>query len=262
MTQSDLDRFKKWFSGYTRLFFSENPDEQKNIDLKVRHTEEVCALSRRLTEGLTPDKDLSLLAETAALFHDVGRFPQYAKYKTFRDSISINHGMLGAEVLISEGTLQGLPPDEQAVIINAVRFHNALAVPGLKVEKELLILKLVRDSDKLDIWRIFLGFFEPGSGVDVASEAGLGLPDLPGYSGDALESIFHKKTAVLRDLRSLNDFKLMLMSWTYDLNFRASYELLAEKDYINRLALLLPETEGVNKAKALLTAHLADRLGN
>ena len=262
MKQSDLSHFRGWFSDYTRSFYSVVREEQKNIDLKVRHTSEVCALTVQIAAGLSLDENKGLIAEAAALFHDLGRFPQYAKYKTFRDSISVNHGKLGAEVLIQEKVLRNLPENEQSITINTVKFHNAIAIPDLKEGDEMLILKMIRDADKLDIWRIFLGFCETGPSDKKASETGLGLPDMPGYSDEVLASIFNKQTASLKSLRSLNDFKIMLMSWVYDLNFGPSVKLLVERDYLNKLASLLPETGDIRKATALLAQYLDRRLNN
>ncbi|MHB8882940.1 MAG: HD domain-containing protein [Thermodesulfovibrionales bacterium] len=259
MRESDAAQFKEWFSGYTQTFYSDNKQDQKNIALKIRHTSEVCSIIRQLAATLSLDHNNRLMAEAAALFHDVGRFPQYARYKTFRDSISINHGKLGAEVLAGEQVLAGLPGHEQAVILQAVQFHNAFEIPGLKDDEALMVLKMVRDADKLDIWRIFVGFYE-GDPDDIASEAGLGLPDLPGYSDPVLESIFNRRTASLKDLRCLNDFTLMLLSWTYDLNFSASAALLAEKGYITRLISLLPQTPDILRAREELLLYLSSRV--
>ena len=61
----------------------------------------------RGTCGLT--RPGGTVAEAIALFHDVGRFPQYARYKTFRDSISTNHAALGASVLFEQERSGSLP---------------------------------------------------------------------------------------------------------------------------------------------------------
>ena len=99
MYSSDLDTFKDWFSEYTRTFYTDNSEDSRNMDLKVRHTYFVCEnIVRIAKEEHLNDNDL-MIAETAALFHDLGRFLQYSRYKTFRDSISVNHGRVGAEIL-------------------------------------------------------------------------------------------------------------------------------------------------------------------
>lgn len=259
MTQRDLDFLRSWFSDYTISFYSTDPEEQKNISLKVDHTFQVCAIIARIAEEQPLSRDKIPLAETVGLFHDIGRFPQYARYKTFRDSISINHGKLGADVLTEGAVLRNLREDEQGLVINAVKFHNAFTIPDIGNPEHIHFLKLIRDADKLDIWRIFLGFFE-GSELDRASEAGLGLPDSPGYSKEVIACIYNKRSASHASLKTLNDFKLMQLSWVYDLNFMTSVGLLLERDYIGRITRLLPQTDEIVGVSALLNEFAHQRL--
>ena len=254
MNPGDLLAFKDWFSGFSRSFYSADPEQQKNIALKVRHTFDVCGIITGLSRDQSISPDKILLMEASALFHDLGRFPQYARYRTFRDSISVNHGKLGADVLAESGILGCLPEHERILITTAVRFHNAFAIPRLDDPDGTHILKMVRDADKLDIWNIFLGFFEGGED-ERASEAGLGLPDLPGYSEGVISDLHEKRTATIASLRTLNDFKLLQLSWIYDLNFQPSFRLLIEKDYIGRLIALLPATAGINRISLMLQEY-------
>jgi putative nucleotidyltransferase with HDIG domain len=71
----------------------------------------------------------TLLAEAIGLFHDVGRFRQYETYKTFDDSISVNHATLGAKVLLENNVLQRLPKQEQDLILRGVTLHNVFSLP-------------------------------------------------------------------------------------------------------------------------------------
>jgi len=254
MTSNDLTFFKKWFSDYCSSFYSSDPEDQKNISLKEEHTFRVCQDMGKITEGLLLDDNRKMLAEAVALFHDIGRFPQYAKYKTFRDSVSVNHGLLGAQTIGDKGVLRNLSEEEQEIIIQAVTFHNAFSVPK-KEEEIVFFIQLIRDADKLDIWRVFLEYYE-GSEESRASAVGLGLPDLPGYSKDVLSRIYHKKIIALSDIRSLNDFKLLQLSWIFDLNFQPSFAVLAQRDHIRRIAGCLPETEEMKRAAAFLTEYV------
>ena len=254
MKQKDLLFFKKWFSDYCSSFYSSDTEDQKNISLKEEHTFRVCQNMTEITEALTLNDNRKMLAETVALFHDIGRFPQYAKYKTFRDSVSVNHGLLGAQTLVEKGVLRNLSEEEQDIIVQSVTFHNAFSVPKKGKEEIVFFTKLIRDADKLDIWRVFLEYYE-GTEESRASAVGLGLPDIPGYSEDVLSRIYQKKIISLSDIRSLNDFKLLQLSWIFDLNFRPSFALLAQKDYIRRIAGCLPRTEEMNRAAAFLTEY-------
>ncbi len=254
MTSNDLAFFKKWFSDYCSSFYSSDAGDQKNIFLKEEHTFRVCQNMTEITEALSLNDNRKMLAETVALFHDIGRFPQYAKYKTFRDSVSVNHGLLGAQTLVEKGVLRNLSEEEQEIIVQSVTFHNAFSVPKKGKEEIVFFTKLIRDADKLDIWRVFLEYYE-GTEESRASAVGLGLPDIPGYSEDVLSRIYQKKIISLSDIRSLNDFKLLQLSWIFDLNFRPSFALLAQRDYIRRVAGCLPRTEEMNRAAAFLTEY-------
>lgn len=260
MQISDLDTFKSWFSEYTLAFYSDNAEDRRNIDLKVRHTYFVCEnIVGIAKEEHLSDNDL-LLAETAALFHDLGRFLQYSRYKTFRDGISVNHGRLGAEVLDKENILKNLPLHEQQLIINTVRFHNAFEVPSLEDQQNVFFLQLIRDADKLDIWRVFAEYYK-GPLDEQPSAVSLGLPDLPDYSTTVLSCLCEKNPVPFSGLETLNDFKLMQLSWVYDLNFRHTFRLMTERAYIRKLAAVLPQTEEIAGVVSNIIKFVHERAG-
>jgi hypothetical protein len=259
MTKEDLDEFKNWFSLYYESFQSPIVAFQKNITLKAEHTSNVCRIITRIaTEESLTHNDI-MLAEAAALFHDIGRFPQYARYGTFRDAVSLNHGRLGADVLAQEAVLRNLSEEEQNLIMDSVRFHNAFAVPHLPSPKAIFFIQLVRDADKLDIWRIFLEFFESGD-CRWLSEIGLILPDIPGYSEEVLLCLMQKRPVSLASLKTVNDLKLMQLSWIFDLNFKASFNLLIERDYIAGLTSFLPRTEEIKNVSSLLQGYATRKI--
>ena len=255
MTEKDLDNLKDRFSEYVRSFYSSDQKEQMNIALKEEHTFLVCKTIRSLAERLSLGPGTVLIAEAIGLFHDIGRFPQYARYKTFRDSISVNHGKLGAEILVEKRLLGGIDAGESRTIINAVKFHNAFAAPPTDNAEDFFFLRLIRDADKLDIWRIFLKFFEDGKN-GMTPEIGLGLPDTPGYSESVLSSIHQKKTVSHGLLMNINDLKLLQLSWVFDLNFQPSFAMLEENNYVEKLVSHLPGTDEILKASDVLRDYV------
>lgn len=259
MRQQDLEHFKSWFSSFTNSFFTGDPEDRKNLSLKIVHTHHVCANSKYIAEAVPLSPGEVLTAEAVGLFHDIGRFPQYSLYRTFRDSISVNHGKLGAETLEEQNVLGHLPEDERQAIFFCVKFHNAFSLPVIPDERFSLFLKLVRDADKIDIWRVFAEYFSQEE-RERASAAGLGLPDLPEYSEKILTCILDSRAASLHDATTLNDFKLLQLSWVFDLNFRASLVLLREKGDFSKIAASLPETGGISQATGHIYAYIEDRL--
>ncbi|MBI5049474.1 MAG: HD domain-containing protein [Nitrospirae bacterium] len=264
MNQADLDFFKGWFSDYCKSFYSSNEADQRNISLKVDHTYNVCKNIKQIFAGSLELEEIlnsKLIAETIALFHDIGRFPQYAKYKTFKDNVSVNHGLLGTKTLIQEKILLRLPEKEQNLIIQSIKFHNSFKLPCINDVTIIFFLQLIRDADKLDILRVFIEYYETSQDKR-ASAAGLGLPDTLEYSKDVL-SCFHKgQIPSFTTLKTLCDFKLMKLSWIYDFNFNGSLRILLERDYINRIAAKLPKSEEISNAIQILLEYIHQRLNS
>ncbi len=259
MDRQDLDNLKQWFSDYCRTFHTPNAEDQQNITLKEEHTRHVCDNMSAIARDLSLDEGRVMLAEAVALFHDIGRFPQYQKYHTFRDSISVNHAALGAKVLIENSVLRRALKREQNLILRAVTLHNVFTVPkGLDTDA-LLFLKMVRDADKLDIWRVSLEYYSQ-SEAERASAVGLDLPDTDDYSPELLESLRSKKMAQMSALRTLNDFKLLQLAWIFDLNFAYSIRMVVERRTVERIASLLPDTAEIRSAVDLVRDYAAGRL--
>ena len=261
MNRDDLNNLKAWFSVYCDSFSTSCDEDRKNYDVKRRHTDNVCSNMLLIAEDLKLDDERTLLAVAVALFHDVGRFPQYQQYKTFQDSISVNHATLGAKVLLENSALRGLPKEEQYLIVHAVTLHNVLTVPG-ELDRDLLqLVKMVRDADKLDIWRIFLEYYaQPAR--DKPTAVALGLPDIPEYSPEILAQLHQRKLVLLSSLKTLTDFKLLQLAWIFDLNFTASFKIVAWRSTIDRFALTLPLTAEIAEAIDSVREYVNEKLKN
>ncbi|MGD0280991.1 MAG: HD domain-containing protein [Dissulfurispiraceae bacterium] len=256
MNRDDLVIFKQWFSSYCASFHTSDENDNRNLVLKEQHTANVCANILGIVRDESSDEGDAMIAEAIALFHDVGRFPQYAKYKTFKDNVSVNHGELGAEVLAAAGILKDLELREQEIITTAVKFHNAFRVPHLAGPDIIFFIKLIRDADKLDIWRIFFEYLSEDCLENRPSAVSLGFPDTAEYSKEVLARIFNKQLVPLAMLKTLNDFKLTILSWAYDLNFRESRRRALEDNYIDRVAATLPQTEEIRQAVSVVHEHI------
>ena len=259
MDRQELDSLKQWFSDYCKTFYTPNTEDQQNITLKQEHTRHVCDNMATIARDLSLDEGGVMLAEAVALFHDVGRFPQYRKYRTFRDSVSVNHAALGAKVLSENNVLGGSPKREQDLILRAVTLHNVFAVPEGLDPETLRFLRMVRDADKLDIWRVSLEYYGQ-SEAERASAVGLDLKDTPDYSPEVLAAVLRKEMVKISTLRTLNDFKLLKLAWVFDLNFDASLRMIVERRFIEQLSALLPDTGEIRNALDFVRQYLTSRL--
>lgn len=258
MNQSQLDTLYSWFDSYVEPFLATDAEGEKNIRLKIEHTKKVCEATALLSAGEGLAENEALIASAIALLHDVGRFEQYRRWRTFRDSESDNHARLAIEVIRQENILDEFCAAEQLLIEEAVRFHN-MRVPPVSIKSPTeLYINLIRDADKLDIWRVFTELLALPP-EERASAATLGLPDLDMVVSDDCITELNSGTIVHLDtLTSVNDFKLLLISWVYDLSYATSRRILFERGYIPLLASLLPERtdirEAVSKALESLSA--------
>lgn len=256
MEQNELILLKKWFADYCALFSLPTELDQRNITIKQEHTHQVCLNAVRMAEELGLDLRKTRLSDAIALLHDVGRFSQYEQYRTFDDSISVNHAVLGTRVLSEHNVLACLPKHDQDIIVRSIMLHNVFTLPGGLDENQLFFARLIRDADKLDILRVVIQYFEQDKGSRAEAVA-LGLPDVPEeYSQAVLACLVRGEMARKDELTTLNDFKLLQLAWLYDLNFACSLRMVVERDYIRKLEEMLPRNKEIAGAIGLVRDYV------
>jgi len=258
VTREDLVAIQTWFDLHVSGYLDLDPEGLQNILLKQEHTARVVAAMEALATGEFLAVEESRIACAVAILHDTGRFPQFRRWRTFRDSDSDNHARLGVEVIREQRVLEHLCPEERLLIEEAVRFHNLLALPSQYQSPTDCYIKLIRDADKLDIWRVFEEYFQQPP-AERASAVGLGLADRPEVTPACLTALQAGEIVRLESARVMNDFVLLQISWVYDLNTTSAYRLLRERGYLSTLAALLPDKPGVSEAVGRAMQH-ADRM--
>jgi hypothetical protein len=254
-----LKGFHAWFDGYVRGFLFPDPALQKNIRVKIEHSKKVCTEIAVLGRSLGMDEPGLHFAETAALFHDVGRFEQLARYMTFSDHHSINHAELGISVLKSEGVLDRLPESDRDGLCGVIRNHNRFAIPRSESGFTLTMSRLLRDADKLDIYRILIDYYRNDGGED--NTVALGLRDIREISPEVMEDLSAGRLVLSEHLRTIDDFKLMKMGWVYDLNFPASFAAVRNRKYLEAIRDMLPDSDEVRRAYERVRSHLDAKCG-
>lgn len=254
MQPDRLNRLKGWFDTYTRSFLTGDTQKDSPLMLKIEHTARVCDNMCQLGRSIDLTDEQMGLAETIGLFHDLGRFVQYRRYGTFNDQKSANHGTLGVRVLKETDVLDMLPADEKTMVFDAVRFHNAPVLPKNRTAASMIFMRLIRDADKLDIWKVFADYYrhsQPPESVILQY-----LPDLPTWSDPIVNAIMEKRMARFQDLKSLNDFKLFQLSWVFDLHFTETFVQARKRGDLAVLAASLPDDRAVRRAIARVMNQL------
>ena len=258
LTETDLNHLKKWFSHYVRSFYCADPVTQQAIELKEKHSLRVCREILNLGRQLGMSQNGLRIAEAMALFHDIGRFDQFTRYRTFVDRKSENHAQLGVDVLRRENTLAVLNEETRNVILKAISFHNRLSIPDGETPICMHFSKLLRDADKLDIFNLVSNYYCAGPG-EKSNAIELDLPDTPGISDEILTSLLNGKMISMQQMQSLNDFKLLQMAWIYDINFQPAFLIIQERDYLKKMRDALPESDRIDHIYDHLLSYLKQR---
>lgn len=210
----NIDFIDKIFKEYVNTFNMED----KNIYLKYEHTFEVVKLSEKIAERLNLNDDEIALAKTIAYLHDIGRFEQLAQTNSFKDSI-MDHADYGIELLFTRGLIEKFNIDKKyyQVIEKAIRNHNKLEIIDKLEEDEEVFVKLIRDADKIDIYRVRVQYLN-NEFNEVPSRVNM-------------DDFFNHKCINIKNRENKSDSLLCVMAFIYDLNYKETIEVLKEIQY-------------------------------
>jgi putative nucleotidyltransferase with HDIG domain len=257
--RKQLEKFRSWFNNYVGDFYNNDDFVNAHLKLKQEHTLRVCREMQFLTNELGLAENQKLIAEVIALFHDIGRFKQFIKYRMYNDVKTVNHSLLGLEVLKEEKVLQAVDKEERELIEKAIEYHGLKKLPGDLNGKCLLLSKLIRDADKLDVFYVATEYFKHYKNKENKIFLELGVPDEPGYSHDLVEAILHGRQIDYNQVRMLNDMKLLQLGWIYDVNFPPTLKRIKQRKFLEMLLSFLPQTEDIQKVKEKILGYVDSR---
>lgn len=210
--------------------------KEYRINLKKEHTYRVVNFAKDIAKNLQLSKEQTLLAMTIAYLHDLGRFEQWTQYKTFVDKLSFDHGDFANKLLFEEGFIEkfGVDKKHYKTIYFAVKFHNKYEIDlneikthCLKNENEnweniIMHCKIIRDADKLDIFKQIAEFIIP---IKPKVNESTGLTP-------AVYNNFSKKLLVNnKDLKSTLDKAVLQLAMAYDLNYAYSKQVFIKRNF-------------------------------
>jgi hypothetical protein len=159
------------------------------------------------------------------------------------DATHFDHGTIGAEEIKKTGLLNALfSIHDQELIDFAIRHHNKMAVPEESPGK-LLFAKIIRDADKLDIFRC--------------------LPPIQAehdYSPTLLALLNRRAALPYAEVKTPGDKRLIRLGWLYGINFDWTLLHLVQEGYVEQLLTSLPDTIPLNTATHNFRDYIAQRL--
>jgi len=260
MEQGQLKKFKVWFEQYVAGFYCDDDYVNANLKLKEDHTRRTCDEILYLADQLSLSDNQKLIVETIALLHDIGRFEQFKRYRTYNDPRSINHCLLGLEIIRETNVLNEIDKQERDLIEKAIRFHGQKQLPADLDGQCLLFSKLIRDADKLDVYYIVTQYYRQYQDDPRNFAIELELPDQPRYSPAVVDAILQGRLIDYNSLKTLNDMKLLQLGWVYDINFTAALKRIRDCKFLEMLLDLLPKTRDIENVRERIFAYVDFRI--
>ena len=191
----------------------------KEITQRYNHSISVMELMGELAYRLNLEDEDIKLARLIGLLHDIGRFVQWDKYKTFKDKDSIDHAEVGADYLFKEGHIRDYIESDKydSIIEKAIRNHNKFKIEDNLNDKELLFTKMIRDTDKIDIYK------EDAINYEIVFDA-------KEVNSEILKEFKDEKCISHDKCKNNSDMNICTLSFIFDINFNESFDLLVETD--------------------------------
>lgn len=229
--------FEHYLDGYDR-----NNDK---VRLKIIHTygvvhdmEDIC---RRMNLSLEDTE----LAKIIALLHDIGRFEQLKRFDSFEPT-TMDHAAYGVQVLFEEGMIRRFVPKNQwdDIICTAIARHSDFKLEGISDSRTLLHARLIRDADKLDNCRVKLEddlpVFMGMSGEDIGAQT---------ITPKVYDTILSNQCIYSPDRVTKMDYWVSYVAHFCDIYFRASFDIIEEHDYLNKIIDRIPYSNPDTKNK-------------
>ena len=251
LSQQQQSRIEQNVRQYISAYDLRDP----KIALKAAHTFRVAALSRTIARSAAPE--LEELSWLCGILHDIGRFEQVRRYHTFIDAQSVDHASFGADLLFSERLLEKLiPPDvltaeERRLLELSIRSHSALAIPEELPESDAACCNILRDADKIDIFRV--NCETPLEDIYNVSTRELKTASV----SQPVKECFLAGTAVPRALRkSPVDSLVGHICLTFELVYPVSTAIAKRQGYVRQLASFQSENPETEAWFAYMRNHL------
>lgn len=249
----DIENAKKEFIKYVEQYDLTSG----RIKLKVDHILRVTENSRYLAQELNLEEEQINLAELIGLFHDIGRFEQVKQYDTFSDKdTGIDHASYSLKVLYEDGLIKKFLNTNKYdyIIKKAVFNHNKANIEENLDEESLLFSKIIRDADKLDIFKVI----NQGKMEDIFWYKEFENLKI---SKNLVQEFLNNKIVYYKDVKNNADQIITFFAYVYDLNFPSCFKILKKHKYLENF-LIRVEKKFQNEEIISTTKELLNIINN
>ena len=257
MLKNDYIKLKSAFFDYANAFKENDGNFCKLLAEKLEHIKRVSQNCLYIAKNEKWSEEDCLIAELCGLYHDIGRFSQYKKFKTFSDSKSVNHGQEGYEVIINYSFFDFLESSDAQIIMDAVHYHNALNVPNDLSDASVRFTNVTRDADKIDIFYMLTECIRTKT-IENHQDLLWNLP-IGNANPVIIEKLMNNSQALYSDIKSATDVCLLQLCWLYGMNYKSSIIKLKENKTVELFSEIMPKTDEI-KACTEHISHYIDSI--
>lgn len=239
-------KFETYLESYDR--------SNDKVRLKIIHTYGVVHDMSEIYHRMHLTEEDTELARIIALLHDIGRFEQLKRFDSFEPT-TMDHAAYGVQVLFEEGMIRQFVPEDtwDDIIRTAIARHSDFHLEGITDNRTLLHARLIRDADKLDNCRVKLQddllVFMGASGKEIGAQE---------ITPVVYDTVLKDQCIYSPDRVTKMDYWVSYVAYFCDIYFRASFDIIEEHDYLNKIIDRIPYSNPDTKQKMEnIRTHLA-----
>lgn len=213
-------RIMKIFEQYVRKY------DMNNINIKAKyfHSLKVMEISKDLASGLGIFSEEEIaVCEFIGLFHEIGNFSKTPNYHIDEDNEDSYEKTI--DILFNKGLIREISKDNKYdnIIKMALFAYDKNGFPSDIDEKTKHICAIIKDAHNLDSFRLFVNYPYVDTRINT-------------YPNNLVYGEFKKfKTISPKMSENSSDTVLVVLSKMYSFNYRYSYYLLKQNNYIDKM---------------------------
>lgn len=210
----------KIFEQYVRKY------DMNNINIKAKyfHSLKVMEISKDLASGLGIFSEEEIaVCEFIGLFHEIGNFSKTPNYHIDEDNEDSYEKTI--DILFNKGLIREISKDNKYdnIIKMALFAYDKNGFPSDIDEKTKHICAIIKDAHNLDSFRLFVNYPYVDTRINT-------------YPNNLVYEEFKKfKTISPKMSENSSDTVLVVLSKMYSFNYRYSYYLLKQNNYIDKM---------------------------
>ena len=235
----DTEKCKNRFLEYVNEFDKTN----ELIFRKIVHTLGVAEYSKEIAISLGLNEEQVNLAYIIGILHDIGRFRQIVETGTYSDRGGINHTEMGLKILFEENMIVEFVDTREydEIIKDSIGNHSLFKIKDGLDDGVLIFAKIIRDADKLDIFKIFIYDDPVKLGMDS------GYKDTDEYTEEVLLAYYEGKQLDRSHLKHLFDWYINMIAFVFDLYYKKSFEILRKEEYLDKIFKIIINKKSYNE---------------